>query len=108
MKTFTASAESLIKQSPTDPWRISLVSPTDESLLKATIGKGGAAEVGPRLSEVLSSIEKQISTYPCVIRWDISVDFADEFSVRVMKESILYVEVEIETYKYFLQNRRFI
>lgn len=107
MKTFVTNAESLIKQSPSHPWGISLTSPSGDSLLKATIGNGGQAEMGPRLFEVLSAIEGRNNAYPLSITWDVLNDFEDEFTIRELGGSIVYVELDIRSYKHFFKRGSF-
>jgi endonuclease YncB( thermonuclease family)/DNA polymerase III delta prime subunit len=108
MQTFVTNAESLIKQSPNHPWRISLTSPSGDGFVKATIGTGGEAEMGPRLFEVLSTIEGRNKTYPYSIQWDILDDFEDEFTVKIMGDSLVYIELGIESYKNFLRRGSFL
>lgn len=108
MKTFVTNAESLIKQSPSHPWGISLTSPSGDSLFKATIGNGGQAEMGPRLFEVLSAIEGRNHVYPLSVTWDMVNDFEDEFTVRELGGAIVYVELEIASYKHFLKRGGFV
>lgn len=107
MQTVITIAESLVKRSKSEPWRVSLVTPNKDQVVTATIGPNGNAAVGPRLSEVLSVIEGENRTLPLDIRWDINSNLTDNFDVTFLDNDPIYVDISVMSYKLFMRNNKF-
>lgn len=105
MEILQTGIESLVKNSVDEPWKIMFISPVTEKKVEATLGREGNVEVGPRLSEVLSSIEEH-QVYPRTITGKeleaLGMNTRDSFVIRVMMGVPVHIEVSFRPYRRYM------
>lgn len=102
MERIQTGIESLTKSSATEPWKMKFVSPNDGTTITAVLGEGGNVEVGPRLREVLSSIDRD-KVYPRTVMGDeledIGMTTRDSFIMKMMQGSPVHAEIGFRPYR---------
>jgi len=105
MERIQTGLQSLVKASKNEPWKITFISPADSIERTALIGKGGDVEVGPRLREVLTSIERY-QAYPRTITGReldlLGMTTADSFVVQMAKDNPVHIEISFKFYRQYL------
>lgn len=110
MQTNRTYVESFSKKSKQSPWVVTIASPFTSQLIPITIGNGGEVEMGPRLNEVLSIMEKRIDAYPFQFTYhQTELTDSNNYSVKVLGDFIVYLEAGTDTFrslisKQFLQH----
>lgn len=100
MQTHRTFIESFIKTSASSPWVVSIASPTTSKLINVSIGEGGEIEAGPRLSEVLSIMERRIDAYPFQFTYHkLERNDVNDYFVRMTDDIFVYAEARINAYR---------
>ena len=104
METIQVGIESLVRASIDDPWKMTFLTPVNNIRMTATLGDGGV-EVGPRLREVLASIEKN-QMYPRTFMGReldlLGMATRDSFVVKLLSNVPAYIEISFKPYRQFL------
>ncbi|MDK2600693.1 hypothetical protein QO179_24675 [Bacillus stercoris] len=105
METLQVGIKSLFKSSASEPWKMTFVSPSDESEVTVELGKNGSVEVGPRLSEVLSSIE-QYNTFPRTVTGEeldaLGMATRDSFIIKQLAGRTVSAEIGFRPFRRFM------
>lgn len=102
METRKVVVQSFKKPSINDPWVVAFIAPTQQ-VIRYTIGDGGEVPVGPRLYEVLSSMEGKIASYPYqYVSTETERMPENTFDARLDGEFLLHIEATVTAHRYFM------
>jgi len=101
MQTFMTHMVSWLKPSAKEAWKLSFFHPSQQKVVMVSVGNRGVV-VGPRLAEVLSSIEKRIPHYPYELHWqDVKAEPHNEYQVQWVGDTASYIEMSFSTYRHY-------
>lgn len=104
MDTIQTSIQSLIKSSASEPWKMTFVYPENGRTGTVVLNRNNGVEVGPRLREVLSSIDRQ-QTYPRTITGEeleiLGMATSNSFTIKILANVPVYVEIGLQAFRRF-------
>lgn len=103
MDTIQVGIESLSRDSSSEPWKMTFLTPVDGIRMTAILGSGNV-EVGPRLREVLTSIERY-QTYPRTITGKelelLGMATRDSFTIKFLANMPVHIEIGFKPFRQF-------